>query len=205
MPWRLTPRSPAFGPPLHALATACAEAAHALRDVVGLPPDERAAPLRRLQELERDGSDLRRRLLILVDDTFVTPIDRRDLVAVVRALDACLDRTELAGDLVARARLPQGSGALVAHVDVLVLLGDRVTADGGLLLRPHEVAPLVAEIHRLRGVADRHYREVVTALVTGDDPAAALAQTVVLDRLDAAVDGYGELAAALETAARTGF
>ena len=205
MIWRLTPRSPAFGAPLHALATTCAEAAHALRDVVGLPPDERAAPLRRLQELQREGSDLRRSLLTLVDDTFVTPIDRRDLVAVVRALDACLDRTELAGDLVARTRLPQGPAALVGHVDALVLLGDRVAADAGLLLRPREVGPLVAEIHRLRDVADRHYREMLTALVTGEDPAAALAPTVVLQRLAEAVGGYGQLAAALETAARTGF
>ncbi len=204
MPWRLTPRSPAFAEPLHALATTCAAAAHALRDVVGLPPDERTGPLRRLQELERDGSDLRRRLLALVDDTFVTPIDRRDLVGVVAALHRCLDRTELAGDLVARTALPQGPEALVGHVDVLVLLGDRVATDTGLLLRPQDSGALTAEIHRLEAVADRRYREVVTPLLTGQAP-DALALTVVLDRLGGAVEGYGRLAAVLEAAARTGF
>ena len=204
MPWRLTPRSPAFAEPLHALASTCAAAAHALRDVVGLPVDEREEPLRRLQDLEREGTDLRRRLLALVDDTFVTPIDRRDLVGVVAALQRCLERTELAGDLVARAALPQGADALVGHVDVLVLLGDRVATDATLLLRPQDSGGLTAEIHRLEDVADRRYREVVVELLTGGEP-DALALTVVLDRLGGAVEGYGRLASVLEAAARTGF
>lgn len=206
MPWRLTPRSASFGEPLHALASTCAAAAGSLRDVVGLPPADRAAPLERLQDLEREGAALRGQIVALVDDTFVTPVDRRDLVGMVCALDCCLDAMELAGDLVTRLRLPQGPTALAGHVDVLILLADLVAGDAGLLLRPGEAGRLTTEIRRLEDVADRHYRDALTALLDGQgDPVSTMAQTVVLERLEGAVSAFERLASVLEAAGRAGF
>lgn len=206
MPWRLTPRSRSFGTPLRRLTALTAAAAGGLRDVVGLAPHERLATLVELKEVERDAVELRRSILATVDDTFVTPVDRRDLVAIVTGLDRCIGHLELAGDLTARLGLQPGPPELARHVDLLVLLADLVARRGSDILRVRSNAELVAEMHRLVDAADLSYRESATALLsTGAEPLTAVRSMTVLDRLDDAVQAFAGLAAVLDSAARSEF
>ncbi|MFK5635610.1 MULTISPECIES: DUF47 family protein [unclassified Ornithinimicrobium] len=206
MPWRLTPRSRSFGAPLHRLTSLTSAAAGGLRDVVGLAPHERLATLIDLKEVERESVELRRSILATVDDTFVTPVDRRDLVAIVTEIDRCTGRLELAGDLTARLGLLPGPPELARHVDLLVLLSDLVSRRGSDILHLRSNAELVAETHRLVDAADLAYRESATALLrTGSEPLTAVRSMTVLDRLDEAVQGFAALAAVLDSAARSEF
>jgi len=50
---------------------------------------------RKLERLEHDGDELTHQILIMLDKSFITPIDREDIHALAQALDDCMDNMEM--------------------------------------------------------------------------------------------------------------
>src|SRR6185295_11877495 len=57
-------------------------------------PDRAAEYAQKLERLEHDGDTLTHDILILLDKSFITPIDREDIHELAQALDDCLDYIE---------------------------------------------------------------------------------------------------------------
>jgi predicted phosphate transport protein (TIGR00153 family) len=57
-------------------------------------PGKAAESAARLEQLEHDGDSVTHALLVMLDKSFITPIDREDIHELAQALDDCLDKVE---------------------------------------------------------------------------------------------------------------
>ena len=108
-----------------------------------LPNAERHA--QRIRDLEHEGDDLTHQIIALVNTTFVTPFDRKDMHRLASCLDDVIDCVEGLADLLVLLRIAKPLPQFVQQIEVLAP-GD----DGG---RPGgSRTPFVAPA---RGRADR--------------------------------------------------
>ncbi|MDA8034749.1 MAG: DUF47 family protein [Actinomycetota bacterium] len=145
-----------------------------------------------MRAIERRGDALRRRLVSVLSETLVTPLDREDLFRVSRSIDDVLDNTRdfvrewtLYGPASARnlgavlATLRDGLGALSGAVGALATSPDRVS---GALLGAKQQA----------GEIRRHFQREVAALFHDPVDVELLKHRELLRRLDVVGLRFGE-------------
>ena len=73
-----------------------------------LPNAERHA--QRIRDLEHEGDDLTHQIIALVNTTFVTPFDRKDMHRLASSLDDVIDCVEGLADLLVLLRIAKPRG-----------------------------------------------------------------------------------------------
>ena len=148
------------------------------------------------QEGDRITHDVHQKL----NSTFVTPIDREDVLTLVSDLDDIIDLIDEVADYLGLYKIeaPMEQAQRLAHV---LLQACRQIAQGMPRLRKFEqIAHFVVEIHRLENEGDRVSREAVASLfVTGIDPMVVIRWKDVFDRLEGAIDASERVADVLES------
>lgn len=196
---RLLPRDSAVFDDLKALAQHLTDAAELLARQLGTDHVERADLAQRLADLERRADADTRAVVRRVTSSFVTPYDRRDLVALAVGLDDCVDALEEAAAVVVAtgvAELPQGVVEQVA----LVQRQAEVTAAAMARMRAvRDLADYWAEVGRLEHEAGRVHRGLLAELfATERNAVALLAVKEVSDRLEAVADAFERVARTVE-------
>jgi predicted phosphate transport protein (TIGR00153 family) len=164
-------------------------------------PDRAAECARKLERLEHDGDTLTHNMLIMLDKSFITPIDREDIHELAQALDDCLDtiesvteRMQLYGldvptDPVKQLASIIRQQAIQIHVMIPLIPG----------FKYENVIPYCKEISRLENVADKIGRDALGELFRGNmDPLTVMKWKDIYDYLETATDKCEDVAGIVE-------
>jgi predicted phosphate transport protein (TIGR00153 family) len=148
---------------------------------------------------EHDGDQITHELIRGLNESFVTPIDREDVLALASALDDIVDFTEEVADYLGLYRIEAPMIQAQALSNVLVdatreLLGAlRVVGDFA------DLSVHTVEVHRLENEGDRLVRGAIASLFEGDvDPMVVIRWKDIFERLEDAIDSTERAAFVLE-------
>jgi uncharacterized protein len=173
--------------------------AEMLEEMVRGFPD--TAPLgREILLCEQEGDRITHDIVHRLNQTFVTPIDREDILELVSALDDVIDLTEEVADFLVlyKVEAPMDPAERLATI-----LKDacRQIAQAMPRMRSFEdISHYVVEIHRLENDGDRAVREGIASLFDkGVDPMVVIRWKDIFERLEEAIDAAEHVADTLET------
>jgi uncharacterized protein Yka (UPF0111/DUF47 family) len=159
-----------------------------------------------IDAIEEAGDVARLAVVRAMDEHFVTPIDREDMYALSRAIDAVLDAVESAMLETGQLQEMRRYAAVEAAVDVLErAIADMRDAVAALLTNPDVVRAKAVRIHRAAKRIDRAAREGLHALEEAGPVTIAQARAMIFvreinhylravaERLDALADRLAEI------------
>ncbi len=148
---------------------------------------------------EQEGDRITHDIINRLNHTFVTPIDREDILALASALDDIVDYTEEVADYLGLYKIeaPMDQAIRLAHV---LLEASRQIAQAIPRLRGfRDISHYTVEINRLENEGDRITREAVASLFDGGiDPMVVIRWKDLFERLEAAIDATEHVANILE-------
>jgi uncharacterized protein len=160
---------------------------------------ESAGLAKDILELEHEGDRITHDIVHRLNQTFVTPIDREDILELVKALDDVVDLTEEVADLLVLYKIeaPMEQAQKLARI-----LHDATKQVAEAMPRMRtfdDISHYVVEIHRLENDGDRAVREAMASLFdTGVDPMQVVRWKDIFERLEGAIDATEHVADVLE-------
>jgi uncharacterized protein len=173
-------------------------AAELLDTVFGEWPDH-ADLVREIKDREHDGDRITHDLIRKLNSTFVTPIDREDILELASGLDDIVDFVEEAADYLVLYKIEAPMEQAQRLTDVLVLAARQIAEAMPLLRGFRDLSPHTIEINRLENEGDRISREAIASLFDGGiDPMIVIRWKDIYERLEAAIDATERVANILE-------
>ncbi len=200
---RLTPQDPRFFDLFAASSRHLVDGAAELTALLGAGPEEREVILKRMHEVEAASSEATHEIIRKVNGSFVTPFDRADMHGLAVALDDCVGLMEAAVDLIVLYRVDEVLPRVAKQVEVIARMAD-VTADAMTRLRSmKDLAAYWAEVNRLENRANKAYRRMLAELFNtpGADPITVMKHKDIIDALEAAANGFEQVALKVEAIA----
>ena len=144
---------------------------------------------------EQEGDRITYDIIQRLNSTFVTPIDREDILELASGLDDIVDLTEEVADYLGLYRIeaPMEQAQRLAHIlmEACRKINEAVPRMRGF----KDVTHYTNEIHRLETDGDRVTREAVASLFdTGIDPMVVIRWKDIFERLEEAVDATEHIA-----------
>jgi predicted phosphate transport protein (TIGR00153 family) len=173
-------------------------AADLLDRLLGSFPDNRelAAEIR---VCEHEGDRIVHDIVHHLNQTFVTPIDREDILALASALDDIVDYTEEVADYLGLYKIEAPMDQAIKLARVLKAASRQVSEAIPRLRGFRDISPYTVEINRLENEGDRITREAVASLFDGGiDPMVVIRWKDLFERLEAAIDATEHVANILE-------
>ena len=160
---------------------------------------ERADLARDILICEQEGDRITHDTIQRLNHTFVTPIDREDILQLASALDDIIDFTEEVADYLGLYKIeaPMEQAQRLAHV---LLQSCRQIAEAMPRLRTfRDISHYTVEINRLENDGDRITREAMASLFdNGVDPMMVIRWKDIFERLESAIDATEKVANILE-------
>ncbi len=155
----------------------------------------------KLERLEHDADQVTHEVLVRLDRSFITPIDREDIHRLALALDDCMDTMEAATDhmvLYGIKTIPEPVKALAEYIEAqskqIVAMMPLIKTLKWDLIRPHCI-----EINRLENEADRVTRQALAGLFTpGIDVLDVIRWRDIYDLLEGTTDKCEDVAGIIE-------
>jgi predicted phosphate transport protein (TIGR00153 family) len=148
---------------------------------------------------EHEGDRITHDIITRLNHTFVTPIDREDILALASALDDIVDFTEEVADYLGLYKIeaPMDQAIRLAHV--LLLASEQIAEAIPLLRGFRDLSQHTVEVNRLENEGDRITREAIASLFqNGIDPMVVIRWKDLFERLEEAVDAAERVANILE-------
>ena len=160
---------------------------------------ERAYLARDILICEQEGDRITHDLIQRLNKTFVTPIDREDILLLASTLDDIADLTEEVADYLGLYKIeaPMEQAQRLAHI---LLQAARQIAEAMPRLRNFDdMSHYTVEVNRLENEGDRIGREAVDSLFEeGVDPLVVIRWKDIYERLEEAIDSTEKVAYILE-------
>jgi uncharacterized protein len=174
------------------------QAAHLLDRLLATYPDHRELA-QEILACEHEGDRITHDIIDRLNHTFVTPIDREDILALASALDDIVDWTEEVADYLGLYKIeaPMDQAIRLARVlkDACAQIAEAVPRLRGF----RDISHYTVEINRLENEGDRITREAMASLFDGGiDPMVVIRWKDLFERLEAAIDAAEHVANILE-------
>jgi predicted phosphate transport protein (TIGR00153 family) len=161
-------------------------------------PDNRHLAVEIL-DLEHEGDRITHDIIDRLNHTFVTPIDREDILALASGLDDIVDFTEEVADYLGLYKIeaPMDQAITLARVlrDATGQIAEAIPNLRGF----RDISRYTVEVNRLENEGDRITREAVASLFDGGiDPMVVIRWKDIFERLEAAIDSAERAANILE-------
>jgi predicted phosphate transport protein (TIGR00153 family) len=144
---------------------------------------------------EQEGDRITHDIVNRLNQTFVTPIDREDILELASTLDDIIDLTEEVADYLGlyKVEAPMEQAQRLAHI---LMQACRQIAEAMPRMRDFkDISHYTVEIHRLENEGDRVTREAIASLFdTGIDPMVVIRWKDLFERLEDAVDATERVA-----------
>jgi uncharacterized protein len=173
-------------------------AADLLDQMLGNYPD-RADLARDIVICEQEGDRITHDIYQRLNSTFVTPIDREDILELTSDLDDIVDLIDEVSDYLGLYKIeaPMEQSQRLAHV---LLQATRQIAEA--MPRMRTFAPIshfTVEVNRLENDGDRVSRDAIASLFeSGIDPLVVIRWKDIFERLEDAIDACEHVANTLE-------
>jgi uncharacterized protein len=148
---------------------------------------------------EQDGDRLTHELIRRLNQSFVTPIDREDILRLSSALDDVVDFTEEVADYLGLYGIeaPMLQAQALAHV--LLDATRQINMAIPLVRNFRSISTHTVEIHRLENEGDRIVRGAIASLFEGGiDPMVVIRWKDIFELLEDAIDATERVAFILE-------
>ncbi len=161
-------------------------------------PDEKHLA-QEILDCEHEGDRITHDIIDRLNHTFVTPIDREDILALASSLDDIVDYTEEVADYLGLYKIeaPMDQAIRLARVlkDSSAQLAEAIPRLRGF----RDISAYTVEVNRLENEGDRITREAVASLFDGGiDPMVVIRWKDLFERLEAAIDATERVANILE-------
>lgn len=203
MVFRLSPREEKFFTLLQDAATNIGEGARILHRLL-VDWEEVPAKVREIKEIEDKGDDITHDIIKLLNATFVTPLDREDILAMASRLDDVIDRIDAAAARLVLFRINRPTEHARSLARILCLNCEQVAQALVHFQKRHFAAVTAAcvEINRLENVGDAALREALEELFDGGTEALEVMKwKEIYETLEEAIDRCEDVSNVLETVA----
>jgi predicted phosphate transport protein (TIGR00153 family) len=179
-------------------ATNCVRAAELLEQMLQGWPDS-ASLARDIVVCEQEGDRITHDIIQRLNQTFVTPIDREDILELASALDDITDFTEEVADYLGLYKIEAPMDQSQRLVEILVYATRQIAEAMPRMRDFRDISHFTIEIHRLENDGDRVTREAMAALFDhGIDPMTVIRWKDIYERLENAIDATEQTANILE-------
>ena len=191
----LTSRDRVFYEFFASFAETTVRAAELLDELLQHYPERADELFEQILECERKGDEILHEIRARLNQTFVTPIDREDILELASAFDDVIDFTEETADYL-------GLYAIEAPMEQAQRLA-RILLDATRQLQLavpavrdfSDASEPIREVHRLENDADRISRDAIASLFKGGiDPMVVIRWKDIFSRLEHAVDACEHVA-----------
>jgi len=154
----------------------------------------------KIAAVEHRGDEMTHRILIKLNQTFITPFDREDIHLLASSLDDVLDFIFAAGDRLLTYKITQPSPSAKVLAGIILQQAEELVKAVALLEKNGRVLEHCVEVNRLENEADQVTREAIGRLFDGDyDPITLIKLKELLEALEDASDKAEDVADVLET------
>jgi hypothetical protein len=163
-------------------------AAELLVDLLAGYPESR--PLAQdIRDCEHEGDRITHDILDRLNHTFVTPIDREDILALTSALDDIADYAEEVADYLGLYKIEAPMDQAIRLAEVLAAATAQIAEAMPQLRGFNDISAQMVEINRLENDGDRITREAIASLFLGGiDPMVVIRWKDLFERLEDAID-----------------
>jgi hypothetical protein len=148
---------------------------------------------------EQEGDRITHDIIDRLNHTFVTPIDREDILALASALDDIVDYTEEVADYLGLYKIEAPMDQAIKLARILHAASRQIAEAMPRLRGFRDISHHTVEINRLENEGDRITREAVASLFDGGiDPMVVIRWKDLFERLEAAIDAAEHVANILE-------
>jgi predicted phosphate transport protein (TIGR00153 family) len=148
---------------------------------------------------EQDGDQLTHELIRRINQSFVTPIDREDILRLSSALDDIVDFIEEVADYLGLYRVEAPMAQAQALANVLVDATRQIDWAIPLMREFKSISTHTIEVHRLENEGDRIVRGAIASLFEGGiDPMVVIRWKDIFEMLENAIDATERAAFVLE-------
>jgi uncharacterized protein len=154
----------------------------------------------KIKEIEHHGDEMTHRILIKLNQTFITPFDREDIHLLASSLDDVLDFINGASDRLVTYKITQPSPSAKLLADIVLKQAQELGKAVSMLNKNGKLLEHCVEVNRLENEADRISREAIGRLFEGGyDPITLIKLKELLEILEQATDKAEDVANVLET------
>jgi uncharacterized protein len=148
---------------------------------------------------EQDGDRVTHDIIQRLNQTFVTPIDREDILALASALDDVVDFTEEVADYLGLYKIEAPMDQAQDLAKVLHQASRQIAEALPRLRGFKDISHYTVEINRLENDGDRIVREAVASLFdNGIDPMVVIRWKDIFEKLEDAIDATEHVANIIE-------
>jgi uncharacterized protein len=160
---------------------------------------ERRDLAREILICEQEGDRITHDVIHAINNTFVTPIDREDVLVLVSALDDVVDFVEEVADYLGLYKIDAPMEQSQQLARVLAQAGRQISEAMPRLRNFDDMSHYTVEVNRLENEGDRIGREAVASLFEeGIDPLVVIRWKDIYERLEEAIDACEKVAYILE-------
>ena len=198
---RLIPRDTKFFDMFLEIATNVVEGAQALNDLLhAYDYEQMPVAVQKIKEIESRGDEMTHRILIKLNQTFITPFDREDIHLLASSLDDVLDFVYSASDRLYTYKIKEPSASAKVLAAIILKQAQELKKAVGLLSKDGHLLEHCVEVNRLENEADQVSREAIGRLFDGGyDPITLIKLKELLEILEEASDKAEDVANVLET------
>jgi uncharacterized protein len=154
---------------------------------------------REILACEQEGDRITHDIIDRLNHTFVTPIDREDILALASALDDIVDYTEEVADYLGLYKIEAPMDQAIKLARILNAAAHQIAEAVPRLRGFRDISHHTVEINRLENEGDRITREAVASLFDGGiDPMVVIRWKDLFERLEEAIDAAEHVANILE-------
>lgn len=157
---------------------------------------------KRIQEIESEADNVTHDLYTLVNKTFVTPLDREDIVALAQRMDDVVDHIEATATAIAMYRIPSPTPSALGLADLARLQCLQLAKAIEVLRhkgRLKEILVIAREINRLENEGDSLFLQASAQLFDGEMPITDIIKwREIYSELESSIDSCENVAHILE-------
>lgn len=198
--FKLIPTDDAFFTLFQDAAGTLLEGSKVLKELVH-NPEKIAINAARLERLEHEADQKTHEILVRLDKSFITPIDREDIHALALALDDCMDFMEAATERMVLYDLTTTTKAMVDLAEILCKQAEEIHTAMPLMkhLKYDQIKPHLIETNRLENAGDKIARQAVADLFRGGkDALEVMKWRDIYEYLETATDKCEHVAGIME-------
>jgi predicted phosphate transport protein (TIGR00153 family) len=198
---RLLPHDASFFAHFEHQGKKTVEGCRAFLDMVEHPTDLNSRA-ERVKQIEHECDEITHAVVEGLHKTFITPIDRGDIYALITKMDDIMDFVEAAADRVALYEIPVMTKEVGDLARCLVSSAEHVLGAVSSIRdlgKPNGILQHCIEINRLENVADNILRSALARLFKEEkDPIAVIKWKEIYETLESATDRCEDVANIIE-------